>query len=426
MALHQEELINLTATEALAISEDEVVRLLERNVSPHGGFVLSGISGIESMSKESRDALAKKFRSAATRIPFASMYSMDSAKLHSRLVQIADAQVNNHSTYQCKQVLLDSPETTPPPELPYTRSEEECRRTLYRRGGRPMRSLHRRSCLVPFAEASSMSMQLNRWTDFRQAQWDHRGSREESIAVFREREKEKWEQHGYLEMTRDASFEHNILKEWRPASTRHRCLSRWSEEVQRSSEMWDLGREVELQEDPRQQSSSADWREYLAYEQDHLEKLCNDVAGSAQRLQVQMKLLQDQLHSRTTQSSQNDSVRLIYETAEELIRRATQNMSAQQDWSRQLCLVECIVQEARQDLIPPRVEYSSAHSHPTARTDNTLAPTKLPRKRRRDDHVGAQSCAPPGKKTRVRAQPSSLGLRRSCRLKEKRNVSSKQ
>jgi hypothetical protein len=260
--------------------------------------------------------------------------------------------------------------------------------------------------------------------DFRQAQWDYRGCRDESLAAFIETQKEKWAQHGYSERVRDADFGDKISKEWRPASTRCQDFSGWTKEVKRCCDLWGLDYNPELKQDPRTQSAAGDWQEYLAFEHNHLEDLRDKVTDSAKRVKTQIHLSHGELKSRAASSSKSDFMLRTRTALEELIERSSYNASVQQEWSRQFCFVEWIAQQAHEESFQSRDRRMSARDLATvACKTRPAAATRSSRKRRRGDLNEADTFAPPDKKARIKAASSIIEPRRSTRLRNMKNTS---
>ncbi|KAL8906415.1 MAG: hypothetical protein Q9207_002039 [Kuettlingeria erythrocarpa] len=293
----------LTATDLLAYDVKQLVRYLKRNGDDDGGFDISGLVGVERLSKSRRDKLAGRLRVALSQLEHAAAskpFKID--ELLARLTSVADKQDGSQSP---DRGLLPSPaksfestESTPPPTVMQPKDfEVSSYHELTEDGGRPVCSIPHISHLLTTPTASYeavlpwlsdhldaqvrqeeiktvFSRQFTRWWDFRKSQWNNRGigDSEEGFSTFLEASRNRWRRTGAHAMVSASSFEETIRRQWqqKPASRQlpnGQGFSAYSEAVRRRLRSHHFTRPLQLKKNPQQQTTWTNWLEYLNFEQ---------------------------------------------------------------------------------------------------------------------------------------------------------------
>ncbi|KAI4183685.1 MAG: hypothetical protein LQ346_006262 [Caloplaca aetnensis] len=293
----------LTATGLLAYDVKQLVRYLKRNGDDDGGFDISGLVGVERLSKSRRDKLAGRLRVALSQLEHATASKpLKINELLARLTSVADEQDGSQSP---DRGLLPSPaesfestESTPPPTVMQPKDlEVSSYHELMEDGGRPVCSIPHLSHLLTTPAASYeavlpwlsdyldaqirqeeiktvFSRQFTRWWDFRKSQWNNRGigDNEEGFSAFLEASRSRWRRTGAHAMVSASSFEETIRRQWqqKPASRQlpnGQGFSAYSEAVRRRLRSHHFTRPLQLKKNPHQQTKWTNWLEYLNFEQ---------------------------------------------------------------------------------------------------------------------------------------------------------------
>lgn len=318
------------ASDLLNIESTRLVEYLERNGCADGGFDVSNIIDLESLSTSQRSQLASRLRAAALLAEkTATSESVNISALLSRLTSIAVDQNNDggddnhgdkdddgHSPAFGTSRSLPSPsrssEGTPPPTTAED-VESASYHELLRSGSKPICTLktfrlilknHNVAAgsdgvLSPWLSAdwdlerrgeerwTVFSRQLSRWWDFCKFQWHNRcpGSAEdgEAFTAFLEAERRIYQDIGAHEMVADSSFEETVKRLWqqKPAFQilpGEKKFAAYKGEVARRLAPYNFRQPLRLKKDPRQQRPWDTWLEYLVFEQWWSEKYDYDIS----------------------------------------------------------------------------------------------------------------------------------------------------
>ncbi|KID94259.1 protein kinase, partial [Metarhizium majus ARSEF 297] len=289
----------VTATDVLAFDESQLVQYLERNAVNGGGFDISGLLGVENLSKDQRNELAEKLRSAA---PTLDNSTLEIEDLLTRLTRVADERNDSseHDLSRSPAASFQSTASTSP--ISFMSLEISCHQELVNDGGRPVCSIEdltyiltkpraRYKAIMPWLSddpdsevwdgeiKTVFSRQFTRWWDFRKSQWDNRRiDIEAGFSSFLEANKRKYEGMGATRMVSDPSFEETVRRLWqhKPVSRQlpeSNSFTSYKEAVRRRLAPYQSARALQLKEDPRQQTQWTNWLEYLNYEKWCLEML---------------------------------------------------------------------------------------------------------------------------------------------------------
>ncbi|KAI9671162.1 MAG: hypothetical protein M1817_003669 [Caeruleum heppii] len=275
--------------ELLAFDEDQLVQFLDDCRTPHHGFDISRVVGVDGLSEGQRGEFSVKLSAAAEKAgPL-------NSNLLSRLLGnlVANDRAGGKASSSQREHVR-SPTCSPIPEDD-SRFEAYCHDELVKAGGRPVMSfellLHNskdakanREGLEPWLSDTDpgsrdgnvppvFSTQLEDWESFKhQWQWDNRGkyAGDEGFFGFLESKRKRWLHMGEPKVVSDPTFEDTTRHIWE-YKERYLELSgtegfaAYMQAVERRLASHHFTQPFQLAEDPRQQDARTTWVEYLSY-----------------------------------------------------------------------------------------------------------------------------------------------------------------
>ncbi|KAI0449792.1 hypothetical protein F5B21DRAFT_493332 [Xylaria acuta] len=315
------------ATDLLAYNAAQLVEFLEKDATRHdgrGGFDVTGLDGVERLSRDQRTELAGKVRAALAQIERKKLSRpLEVDELFTRLRSLADADEQDRSPSRNRSLSLSSVSSastisTSPTGNEHGRwrnKQDLTHRELIADGGRPVCSVEHLSYLIstPTADPEAvapwlsdypdsergkgdlygvLAEQFRRWWAFRKSQWANRGlgDSEEGADAFIKAQKRIYEGEVAGIVCSNQfyhSMEQSFRTEWERMPIQRQLPDQgfpaYSAAVKRRLALYRFARPIQLKKDPRQQTEWTDWLEYLSYEQWRLEELSAVVQPSVKK-----------------------------------------------------------------------------------------------------------------------------------------------
>ncbi|KAF2962795.1 hypothetical protein GQX73_g10778 [Xylaria multiplex] len=289
-----------TAEELLAVNEDQLVQFLNGSRTKSGGFDISRVVGVDSLSNGQREEFSGKLSAAAAKAG-----PLNTGELSRLLAPLVDGQddasdtpsLSSLSPSQLQSRHARSPTTTPPPPEGNNRFETFCYEELVKAGGRPAAPVERifrtpkdveasRKAFAPWLDDTGLdswdgdgdvpplfSAQLEDWMTFRHKwQWDNRGrfAGDEGFSAFLESRRRRYLHKGEVEVVSNPSFEATARQIWKYEqrfleSSGTAGFAAYTSAVKKRLASRGFTQAFHLAEDPRQQDAWSTWVEYLDY-----------------------------------------------------------------------------------------------------------------------------------------------------------------
>ncbi|KAI1112121.1 hypothetical protein F5Y14DRAFT_423219 [Nemania sp. NC0429] len=317
------------ATDLLAYNPTQFVEFLEKNANrpnSQGGYDVTGLEGVERLSRPQKLELAGKVRAALDQIGNKKLSQPVAADdLFTRLTSLADADKRDGEPSRSRRLSDSSSDTSWHTQLPtgtphsrWLEKQEAMHRGLVADGCRPICSVEHIShciatstidleCASPWVFVYPHSedkmawaycvlwRQFDRWWEFRKSQWDNRGLGDSEEAPDAYVAAHRLQCGGGVvgEVFTKTFFRRLAAgdrQQWKSMPVElqlpGQTFSDYSAAVEHRLALYQFARPIQLQRDPRHQTQWTDWLEYLNYELWDLEQQTADMPRLVNRLGI--------------------------------------------------------------------------------------------------------------------------------------------